>query len=1294
MPIGIDTCTSTTISGIRSDFLGELSPVSHTILRGVSGDLPVVAKGTVVFTVIDDFGRKQDIKVHDAHYVPRLPLRLLSPQQWSAQGPRLPNGKFARYETTDGTRTTLHFPGSSITVAHDLSTNLPLLSTSPGYSEFSRFVTTSSLSTTEAARFPILGQTIETLHASTAFEGIRSAPIDGDFLLPPDLPPPDLPASRDKAKQDLLLKWHFRLGHLPFSVLQNMAKHNLLPHALHSIVPPMCASCQYGKQSRTAWRTKSNKKSRQLRLTLRTAHAPGDVVSVDTLSSGKVPGLVAQSKGRSTNHRFYYATVFVDHSSGLDYVHLHEHNTGAAILDAKLAFERFSYSHGVTIKHYHCDNGRFAESSFRDSCIASNQSVSFCGVNAHHQNGIAERRIKDLRESARSMLLLAKHNWPTAITENLWPFALRHASLIRRNSARTTAHSPLGLFAGVTSVTPNLSSFHTFGCPTYVLDNALQQQHSQKTQWTERSRVGVYLGHSPDHASSVALILNIDTGHVSPQFHIKPDDAFATVSHNPLLQTPSKWQDITGIVSEQRRNTSKLDSPSDFLAKSRLPFDLPASAPLTSPPAHSLASASDPVTLPIPPVHGFALPPKPTTANPSPPPSKPPDLPPPQNHGVLPMATDPHAFTLPLRLPLQREPAASLQREPSTTRPHSNIRLDHNNFGLSASPNVHFDSTDSTLHSRPQPQFLYTTQTPPHIESDTSQPESHLPSGPAPRTFRSVVMRSMHATLLVSDHADIHPFTFAASLADDDTMYLHQARREPDWPEFSKAMIAELTAHTQREHWTVIPLSAVPDGHKVMKSVWSMKRKRKVATGEVYKWKARLCVDGSSQQHGINYWDTYAPTVQWETLRTLLTLALANNWTTRQLDFVLAFPQADVECPMYMDIPRGCHIDGNNKDHVLQLNKNLYGSKQAGKVWYNFLVQGLKKRGFQKSKADDCVFYKGSTIFVVYVDDAILLGPDPTSINSIVASLQEDFELTDEGDLSEYLGIQIARDGPSITLTQPTLINRILQTVGMINPSRQPAPTPATRVLHRDNDGPPRRHSWDYRSVIGMLNFLTRSTRPDLCFAVSQAARFMSNPRKTHEDAIFRICHYLSGTRDKGMSMTIDPTRGLEVFADADFCGGYSIDHTHDPDTAKSRSSYFITYQGCLIYWSSKLQTEVTLSTTEAEYVCLSQSLRTTLTLMRFFNELQKRIPTMSRAKPVVHCTAFEDNMGAIELSKAPKMKPRTKHINIKYHHFRTHVGTTLTISKIATADQLADIGTKPLCPAMFTKLRYRLIGW
>ena len=120
----------------------------------------------------------------------------------------------------------------------------------------------------------------------------------------------------------------------------------------------------------------------------------GEVVFVDTMQSNEL-GFIAQAKGTLTTHRYKYATIFVDvdHFSHLRFIHLHCSNTSAEIVQAKQAFERFSYDHGVSIKQYHCDNGRFADKSFIAACKAKGQCISYCGVNAHIQNGITERQL-------------------------------------------------------------------------------------------------------------------------------------------------------------------------------------------------------------------------------------------------------------------------------------------------------------------------------------------------------------------------------------------------------------------------------------------------------------------------------------------------------------------------------------------------------------------------------------------------------------------------------------------------------------------------------------------------------------------------------------------------------------------------------------------------------------------------------------------------------------------------------------------------------------------------------------
>ena len=135
-------------------------------------------------------------------------------------------------------------------------------------------------------------------------------------------------------------------------------------------------------------------------------------------------------------------------------------------------------------------------------------------------------------------------------------------------------------------------------------------------------------------------------------------------------------------------------------------------------------------------------------------------------------------------------------------------------------------------------------------------------------------------------------------------------------------------------------------------------------------------------------------------------------------------------------------------------------------------------------------------------------------------------------------------------------------------------------------------------------------------------------------------------------------------------------------------------YSGCPITWASKLQTEVALSSTESEFIGLSQALRTTIPLMELIKELKKHGFDTASSVPKVHCQVFEDNSGAIEIAKVPKMRPRTKHINIKYHHFRDYVERgEITVHPLDTKDQPADMLTKPLNESTLTNHREFVMG-
>jgi len=181
-------------------------------------------------------------------------------------------------------------------------------------------------------------------------------------------------------------------------------------------------------------------------------------------------------------------------------------------------------------------------------------------VGAHHQNGIAEKRIGDLQRRATTLLLHAQRRWPDAINTCLWTYAIR-AENDSRNYAPTNKDDtcPMSKFCNTASV-PTIQNQHHFGCPTYVLRKELQD-HKKIRKWSDRTRIGINLGYSSRHAHSVSLILNLQTGLVSPQYHCQYDDLFETTMGTQARSTPtSQWQYKAGFTSD-RPDTEVEDEP-------------------------------------------------------------------------------------------------------------------------------------------------------------------------------------------------------------------------------------------------------------------------------------------------------------------------------------------------------------------------------------------------------------------------------------------------------------------------------------------------------------------------------------------------------------------------------------------------------------------------------------------------------------------------------------------------------------------------------------------------------------
>ena len=172
-----------------------------------------------------------------------------------------------------------------------------------------------------------------------------------------------------------------------------------------------------------------------------------------------------------------------------------------------------------------------------------------------------------------------------------------------------------------------------------------------------------------------------------------------------------------------------------------------------------------------------------------------------------------------------------------------------------------------------------------------------------------------------------NPMAFAA-MDNPDILYWDQAMRAHDQDKFIEAVRFELDGHEKMGNYKPILLNKVPKGTKLLNMVWSMQRKRRIKTQEVYKWKAQLNMHGGQQVHSVHYWDTYTPVVTWQTVRLFLILSLILRWQSRQLDFVMAYPQAPAEMPLYMRLPQRYKCEGmSRKTHALKLVCNVYRQK-------------------------------------------------------------------------------------------------------------------------------------------------------------------------------------------------------------------------------------------------------------------------------------------------------------------------------------------------------------------------------
>jgi hypothetical protein len=287
--------------------------------------------------------------------------------------------------------------------------------------------------------------------------------------------------------------------------------------------------------------------------------------------------------------------------------------------------------------------------------------------------------------------------------------------------------------------------------------------------------------------------------------------------------------------------------------------------------------------------------------------------------------------------------------------------------------------------------------------------------------------------------------------------------------------------------------------------------------------------------------------------------------------------------------------------------------------------------------------------------------------------------MSDLGKLQYFLGMEINqnRNARTIKLHQQKFIQSILQKFGMesckpVRTQQEPGLQLTKDMCVKTKDDMEYMKKVPYRSAVGSLMYVMVATRPDIASAVGAVSQYCENPGPTHWKAVKRIFRYLQGTQNYMLCYDGNKSCILEGYSDANWGG--------DIDTRRSTTGYCFIKNGGCISWRSKRQPTVAISTTESEYMALSEATQEAIWLRTLLAELLR----FKQQSVIIH----EDNQGCIAISKNPEHHKRTKHIAIKYHFLREKVeDKTIDVKYCRTEDMVADVLTKPISACQYEKL-------
>ncbi|KAH9781841.1 hypothetical protein KPL71_008631 [Citrus sinensis] len=575
----------------------------------------------------------------------------------------------------------------------------------------------------------------------------------------------------------------------------------------------------------------------------------------------------------------------------------------------------------------------------------------------------------------------------------------------------------------------------------------------------------------------------------------------------------------------------------------------------------------------------------------------------------------------------------------------------------------------------------------------SEQPSDHFKERKSPselETYQLARDRERRAIKLPKKYGIADLISYALTVADEvnggEPLSYKEAMRFKDKMKWYAAMQDEINSLKKNNTWILVDRSS---NKKLVGSKWIFKLKAGASENESPRHKARLVAKGFTQREGVDFNEVFSPIVKYSSIRLLLALSAYHDLELEQMDVKTAFLHGSLDEEIFMAQPEG-FIEKGSEDKVCLLKKSLYGLKQSPRQWYLKFDEFMISHGYCRSRFDNCVYFKlsscgGGIYLLLYVDDMLIACSQKEEIKRLKIELSTEFEMKDLGATTKILGMQITRDRKSkvLFLSQADYVKKVLARFNMEN--SKPVSTPLSAHFQLSKSLEPTTdddfnymRKIPYSSAVGSIMYAMVCTRPDLAHGVGVISRFMGNPGKGHWNAVKWVLRYLQGSAVTAIMF------GKTSEASPEVVGFVDSDYAADKDRRRSITGFVFTMCRGAISWKSSLQSVVALSTTEAEYIALTEAVKEAIWLRGLVTEL-------GFEQEVVRVSC--DSSSAIQLSKNPKFHERTKHIDVRMHFIRDEISKgVVNVVKVPTEVNPADMLTKPLPSVRFRNL-LSLIG-